>query len=74
MRSYTAKENHIGSAVSKILRYRQTDSHPPLWMTNFKDGILDKNEYILGQHNAIKSNSPRYVMMSYINTLNYCTG
>ena len=24
MRRYTVKENHIGSAVSKILRYRQT--------------------------------------------------
>ena len=25
MRSYPVKENHIGSAVSEILRYRQTD-------------------------------------------------
>ena len=39
----------------------QTDSHPPLWVTNFKDGILDKNEYILGQHNAIKSNKKSQV-------------
>ena len=25
MRSFTVKENHFGSAVSKILRYTQTD-------------------------------------------------
>ena len=28
MRSYTVKENPIGLAVSKILRYRQTNTHP----------------------------------------------
>jgi hypothetical protein len=27
MKSYPVKENHIGSAVSKILRYTQTDIH-----------------------------------------------
>ena len=27
MRNYTVKENNIGSAVSKILWYRQTDRH-----------------------------------------------
>ena len=34
MRSYTVKEDHIGSAVSKILRYRQTEKqtyrHPDI--------------------------------------------
>ena len=28
MRSYIVKENHIGSAVSEILRYRQTNTDP----------------------------------------------
>ena len=27
MKSYTVKENHIGSTVSEILRYTQTDRH-----------------------------------------------
>ena len=38
MRSYVVKENHINSAVSKILLYRQTDRqtdrHDPV--TNYK--------------------------------------
>ena len=28
MRSYPVKENQFGSAVSEILRYKQTDRHP----------------------------------------------
>ena len=34
IRSYSVKENHIGSVVSKILQYTQTDRDP---VTLFKD-------------------------------------
>ena len=38
MRSYIVKENHIGSAVSEILWYRQTD----ILILLYKDYLLNK--------------------------------
>ena len=37
MRSYTVNENHIGSVVSKILRYRQTDTDPETFIKGIKN-------------------------------------
>jgi hypothetical protein len=42
MRSYPVKKNHIGSAVSKILRYTQTDIHTG---GRGGGGILPQNNY-----------------------------
>ena len=33
--SFTAKENHIGPAVSEILSYRHTDRHPNNFIQGF---------------------------------------
>ena len=35
IRSYTVKENQIGSAVSEILRYRQTDKDPVILLLEY---------------------------------------
>ena len=45
MRSYTVKENHIDSAISKIPRYRQTHKYPVtstkgLYFSTFKNFFL----------------------------------
>ena len=48
LRSYPAKENHIGSAVSKILRYTQTDR-------DYKD---DELSYLSFKHVLIKTRNP----------------
>ena len=39
MRSYTVKKNHIGSAVSEIIRYKQTDRKTFRNLVNFIPGI-----------------------------------
>jgi hypothetical protein len=44
MRSYPVKKNHIGSAVSKILRYTQTDIHTG-GRGGGVGGILPQNNY-----------------------------
>ena len=46
MRSYPVKENHIGSEVSEILGYKQTDRHTDIMILYHRDlGI--KNPYFL---------------------------
>ena len=38
MKSYIVNENHIGSAVSEILRYRQTHTNPYIILRMNKKG------------------------------------
>ena len=40
MRTYTVKENHIVSVVSKILRYRQTHRHRSCYFQSIYSGIF----------------------------------
>ncbi len=51
MRSYTVKENHIGSAVSDILQYRQTNKQTDrqTYILRQTDRLRDRQTYILRQ-------------------------
>ena len=48
MRSCTVKENHIGSVVSEILRYRQIDSQDLCKIFSLDEEILVSYNYSLG--------------------------
>ena len=39
MRIYPVKENHIGSAVSEIPRYKQTDKQVEILLLYYKDRL-----------------------------------
>ena len=45
MKSYIVKENNIGSAVRKILRYRQTDRQADILLLYYKDKGMNNVMY-----------------------------
>ena len=47
MKNYPVKENHIGSAVSEIIRYKQTNKQTHILLLYSKDRYQIHNSFML---------------------------